>query len=206
MKNLLSENMMRFGTKNLSESQKRKLTLESIMQTIEEYGLHYEVKSKLTEQMGTAGPVTTSTSVNWDQKPNLNQVQKQFPDLTKRAKSIAEELKAAADGNGTDEDRLNGALRSLQDMCNGFRNSYPESKFPGKSNYLVAATFAVIDRYISDYSGDYRGKTLVDLVVGELSGTRLDSADRYIRVASGGKVSISIPYGGFDSLLRSFGF
>jgi len=205
MKNLLSENMMRFGTKNLSESQKRKLTLESIMQTIEEYGLHYEVKSKLMEQM-SMGPITPSTSINWDQKPDLNQVQKQFPDLTKRAKSIAEELKAAADGTGTDEDRLNGALRSLQDMCNGFRSSYPEAKFPGKSNYLVAATFAVIDRYISDYSADYRGKNLVDLVNGELSGTRLDSAAKYIRVASGGKISISIPYGGFDNLLKTFGF
>lgn len=51
MKNLLSENMMRFGTKNLSESQKRDLTLESIMQTIEEYGLHGEVKAKLLEQV-----------------------------------------------------------------------------------------------------------------------------------------------------------
>ncbi len=34
MKNLLSENMLRFGTKNLSDSSKRRLTLESIMQTI----------------------------------------------------------------------------------------------------------------------------------------------------------------------------
>jgi len=49
MKNLLSENMLRFGTKNLSESQKRALTLESIMQTINEHGLAKEVRRRLTE-------------------------------------------------------------------------------------------------------------------------------------------------------------
>ena len=51
MKNLLSENMLRFGTKNLSDSAKRKLVFESIMQTIKEHGLHNAVRrSLLTEQ------------------------------------------------------------------------------------------------------------------------------------------------------------
>ena len=50
MKNLLSENMFRFGTKNLTESAKRKLVFESIMQTINEYGLQSAVhRSLLTE-------------------------------------------------------------------------------------------------------------------------------------------------------------
>lgn len=49
MKNLLSENMLRFGTKNLSESQKKQLTLKSIMKTIEENGLTESVKSLLME-------------------------------------------------------------------------------------------------------------------------------------------------------------
>jgi hypothetical protein len=50
MKNLLSENMLRFGTKNLTESAKRKLVFESIMQTINEYGLQSAVhRSLLTE-------------------------------------------------------------------------------------------------------------------------------------------------------------
>jgi uncharacterized protein (UPF0297 family) len=48
-KNLLSENMLRFGTKNLSEGQKRKLVLESVMETIKEHGLHNEVKRRLNE-------------------------------------------------------------------------------------------------------------------------------------------------------------
>jgi len=50
MKNLLSENMLRFGTKNLSESDQRKLVFESIMQTIKEHGLQSAVKRGLNEQ------------------------------------------------------------------------------------------------------------------------------------------------------------
>jgi hypothetical protein len=49
MKNILSENMLRFGVKNLSESNKKRLTLESIMQTINEHGLVEEVKQRLIE-------------------------------------------------------------------------------------------------------------------------------------------------------------
>jgi len=51
MKNLLSENMLRFGTKNLSDSDQRKLVFESIMQTIDEYGLHGAVRRNLSEQV-----------------------------------------------------------------------------------------------------------------------------------------------------------
>lgn len=49
MKNILSENMLRFGVKNLSESNKKRLTLESILQTIQEHGLTEEVRKKLNE-------------------------------------------------------------------------------------------------------------------------------------------------------------
>jgi hypothetical protein len=51
MKNLLSENMLRFGTKNLSESAQKELIVKSIMQTINEHGLQSAVRrSLLTEQ------------------------------------------------------------------------------------------------------------------------------------------------------------
>lgn len=49
MKNLLSENMLRFGTKNLSEAAQRELTLKSIMETIDAHGLRNEVRRRLTE-------------------------------------------------------------------------------------------------------------------------------------------------------------
>ena len=51
MKNLLSENMLRFGTKNLSEAAQRELVLKSIMETINEHGLHSSVRRYLFEQV-----------------------------------------------------------------------------------------------------------------------------------------------------------
>lgn len=49
MKNILSENLLRFGVKNLTEAQTRALTLKSIMETIDAHGLHTEVRRALTE-------------------------------------------------------------------------------------------------------------------------------------------------------------
>ena len=49
MKNTLSENMMRFGTKNLSELAQKELIVKSIMETINQHGLHGAVKQRLTE-------------------------------------------------------------------------------------------------------------------------------------------------------------
>jgi hypothetical protein len=49
MKNLLSENMMRFVTKNLTEAAKKDLVVKSIMETIEQHGLQLEVRRALTE-------------------------------------------------------------------------------------------------------------------------------------------------------------
>lgn len=59
MKNLLSENMLRFGTKNLSESAQRELILKSVMQTINEHGLHEDVTQRLNETMLTEGVPNT---------------------------------------------------------------------------------------------------------------------------------------------------
>jgi hypothetical protein len=49
MKNLLSENMMRFGTKNLSETAQKELVVKSIMETINQHGLQNVIRKKLTE-------------------------------------------------------------------------------------------------------------------------------------------------------------
>ena len=56
MKNLLSENMMRFGTKNLTEAAKKELTLKSILETIDQYGLQKEVRKALAEQIAGNDP------------------------------------------------------------------------------------------------------------------------------------------------------
>ena len=50
MKNLLSENMLRFGTKNLTEKQQTELVVKSIMETINQHGLQNVIKRKLNEQ------------------------------------------------------------------------------------------------------------------------------------------------------------
>ena len=49
-KNLLSENMLRFGVKNLSEQQQKELIVKSIMETINQNGLHTEIRKRLSEQ------------------------------------------------------------------------------------------------------------------------------------------------------------
>jgi hypothetical protein len=47
---LLSENMLRFGTKNLSGAQQKQLIVKSIMETIKQNGLSYEIRKQLIEQ------------------------------------------------------------------------------------------------------------------------------------------------------------
>jgi len=70
MKNLLSENMLRFGTKNLSEAAQRELVLKSIMETINEHGLHNAVRSRLTEADAPENPKAwiefNGPSSGWD--------------------------------------------------------------------------------------------------------------------------------------------
>lgn len=62
MKNLLSENMMRFGTKNLSEAAQKELTLKSILETIDQYGLQKEVRKALAEQTAGQDPAWLKAS------------------------------------------------------------------------------------------------------------------------------------------------
>jgi hypothetical protein len=51
MKNLLSENMLRFGTKNLTEAAKKELVINSIMETIDQHDLNQVILKKLSEQV-----------------------------------------------------------------------------------------------------------------------------------------------------------
>jgi hypothetical protein len=68
MKNLLSENMMRFGTKNLTEAAKKELTLKSILETIDQYGLRTEVRKALAE---AAIPEGAKVNVDSPSKGNI---------------------------------------------------------------------------------------------------------------------------------------
>jgi hypothetical protein len=62
MKNTLAENMLRIGTKNLNGQSERSLIVKSIMETINQHGLHKEVRKRLmTEQS-----VPASITLNYD--------------------------------------------------------------------------------------------------------------------------------------------
>jgi len=62
-KNLLSENMLRFGTKNLNEWQQRELIVKSIMETINQNGLHSEIRRNLISEQ--ADPAQNATIGIW---------------------------------------------------------------------------------------------------------------------------------------------
>jgi hypothetical protein len=71
MKNILSENMQRFGTKNLTEAAKKKLMFKSIMETIDQHGLHKAVKTALTEQAMSTVERANDRYLNQYFKPNV---------------------------------------------------------------------------------------------------------------------------------------
>jgi len=68
MKNLLSENMLRFGTKNLTPKQQRELVAKSIMETIEQHGLANVIKQKLNEQSADPAELKASGMSGYDIK------------------------------------------------------------------------------------------------------------------------------------------
>jgi len=70
---LLSENMLRFGTKNLSEGAKRNLVLESVMQTIKEHGLHYDVKRRLMVEFANGKTAEEVFDMLWDSFSNFGE-------------------------------------------------------------------------------------------------------------------------------------
>lgn len=89
MKNTLSENMARYGTKNLSEAEQTKLIIRSIMETIDQHGLYKVINNKLTEQSQNAVAV---------------------------ANQIIQELAAALIGMGGDDEQ--GVLNALKKIRN----------------------------------------------------------------------------------------
>ena len=137
MKNLLSENMLRFGTKNLSESAKRKLVFESIMQTIKEHGLTDVIRKQLTE----AAP-----------DPNLGLAQK-----------IVGMMWKAMSGAGTNEQQVLNATKMIKtkDIYNSVLKivkTSPKIKTEFGRNYNLVGDWLSTD--MPTYSsGDLFGNT-----------------------------------------------
>jgi hypothetical protein len=78
MKNLLSENLLRFGVKNLTESQKKELIVKSIMETIDQHGLHYDIQHRLMEQ-----DPNTTTLPNVTVRPKMQDAGQPLPGFAK---------------------------------------------------------------------------------------------------------------------------
>ena len=98
MKNILSENLLRFGVKNLSESQKRALTLKSIMETIDAHGLRQEVRKALTEGDVPSKPNADivigkdANTVTYKESENFEPLVIQSPTSLKEASTILSTL------------------------------------------------------------------------------------------------------------------
>jgi hypothetical protein len=142
MKNLLSENMLRFGTKNLSESTKKKLVFESIMQTIKEHGLTDVIHKQLTE----AAP-----------DPNLGLAQK-----------IVGMMWKAMSGLGTNEQQVLNATMMIKtkDIYNSVLKivkTSPKIKTEFGRNYNLVGDWLSTDMATYD-SGDLFGNTTADKI------------------------------------------
>jgi hypothetical protein len=110
MKNLLSENMLRFGTKNLSEAAQRELVLKSVMETINEHGLHNAVRSRLMEQTPKEGATVPVVS------PSKGAINAPVPTDSKtlgEASRIIGELMKAMKGAATDDTAASKAIYSI---------------------------------------------------------------------------------------------
>lgn len=125
MKNLLSENMLRFGTKNLTESEQRKLVLHSIMKTINDYGLHSVVIRKLNEQAVSYPLETAPIDTLADFEAEVNTQDENEPDPNKLEQFFAK-IEAAFKNNILqiqmfDRGNLRRFNRKLKNMFRNFR-------------------------------------------------------------------------------------
>ena len=133
MKNLLSENMMRFGTKNLSEAAQKELTLKSILETIDQYGLQKEVRKALAEQGD----------------PNLGLAQK-----------IVGMIWTAMSGLGTDEQKILNAVlmiktKPVYDSVLKIVKTSPKIKTEYGRNFPTVGAWIATD--MQEYSADDAG-------------------------------------------------
>ena len=163
MKSLLSENMLRFGTKNLTATSKQELIVKSIMETIDQHGLRKTIYNRLVEQ--SEEPVDM-TKWQADIKQQIGGVEKDLGTSAKYqgiAMKIAGLLITALSG-ADDEAGVLTALQMIQK--NGGQRVYDtliwvlknnrniKSKF-GK-NYNLVSTM-IKDNGISKFSSDKAG-------------------------------------------------
>lgn len=111
MKNTLSENMLRFGTKNLSEAGQKELIVKSIMETINQHGLNNVIRKKLTEQTRPKPGATVEVV-----SPSKGTYQAPVPTDSAtlgNASKIVGQLMTAFGGAGTDDVKAKTAIYAI---------------------------------------------------------------------------------------------
>lgn len=73
MKNILAENLLRFGVKNLSDTNQKNLIVTSIMETINQHGLQLEIHKALTESS-----MLTEAEIDLLTTPGIDKANKYF--------------------------------------------------------------------------------------------------------------------------------
>ena len=159
MKNLLSENMMRFGTKNLSEAAQKELVLKSIMETIDQHGLQLEVRQALTEadQPKPGATIELEAAPAWDsykKDDNYDVLVAQSPSAIGKASKILGTIMKLL-GSGKEEDV---AMRNVIKQITP--ETYPAilwmvrfgSSF--RSNNKFKSNFKTVSDWLSNYKID----------------------------------------------------
>lgn len=162
MKNLLSENMLRFGTKNLTPNQQRELVAKSIMETINQHGLANVIKKKLNEQPGAV----PTTGVTGRQAAPGEQMKAdgQGAKLDGMAMKIVGLLMKSIDVPGTNEQGILAALKMIEP--NGGKDlyykivTYLQTKGIKGKKYKTVMNWIITDFTVPDtQSEDWTGST-----------------------------------------------
>jgi len=111
MKNTLSENMLRFGTKNLSAAGQKELIVKSIMETINQHGLNNVIRKKLTEQ--TRPKPGTTVEVDSPSKGSYDAPVPTDSATLGNASKIVGQLMTAFGGIGTDDVKAKAAIYAI---------------------------------------------------------------------------------------------
>ena len=160
MKNLLSENMLRFGTKNLTPNQQRELVAKSIMETINQHGLANVIKKKLTEQSLSPAELKASGMDGGTMK-QIGAVDKQLGTSQKNtgvAQKIAGQLMSALSGADSEEEVLT-ALQMIPKY--GGQKIYDSLIWVLKNNKNIKSKFGknynLVSSMISDNGISFTG-------------------------------------------------
>ena len=123
MKNLLSENMLRFGTKNLTLDQQRELVAKSIMETINQHNLANVIKKKLSEQ--SAGADLKASGMSGQDIKRVGVIDKRLG-ISQKYQGIAMKIvgmiMAASSGMGTNNNKIATAIKMIP--ANGGKDLY----------------------------------------------------------------------------------